>query len=97
MNRGRPCDGDCDHCPIIRHKNSKMVTMILNQALEKFGNEFYQIVQDACPNLTCCFDCRIDDFCHVEDCEIEEKRKAYYKKMAEYHKKVQEEASESDD
>jgi len=65
------CDEDCNHCPIIMHPNNRMVTYILNKAEQKFGNEMYKIVQNACPNLTCCFDCRIDDFCHNEDsCEI---------------------------
>lgn len=52
-----------------------MVTFILNSLLEKFGDEVYPVVQSACPNLTCCFDCRIDDFCHVEGCEIAEAAK----------------------
>lgn len=64
------CDEDCNHCQIIFHENSRMVTFILNSLLEKFGDGVYEVVQSACPNLTCCFDCRIDDFCHVEGCEI---------------------------
>jgi hypothetical protein len=52
------------------HPNGKMITRILNEAHEQFGNGLYRIVQNLCPNLTCCFDCRIDDFCHVEGCEI---------------------------
>lgn len=64
------CDRDCNHCQIIMHENSRMVTFILNSLLEKFGDEVYQVVQSACPNLTCCFDCHIDDFCHVEGCKI---------------------------
>jgi hypothetical protein len=52
------------------HPNSRLLTAVLNKALDKFGNDFYQIVQNACPNLTCCFDCHIDDFCHVEGCEL---------------------------
>ena len=75
----RPCDGDCNHCPIILHKNSQLLTMILNQALQKFGDEFYEIVEKGCPNLTCCFECRIDDFCHVEGCTLEERRVKFYK------------------
>lgn len=66
------CDEDCNHCPIIGHKNSRMVSLILNTLLEKFGDEAYQIVQKNCPNLTCCRDCHIDDFCHVEGCVIAE-------------------------
>jgi len=47
-----------------------MLSAIMNQAHDKFGNEFYKIVQGMCPNLTVCYDCRIDDFCHVEGCKI---------------------------
>jgi hypothetical protein len=27
-------------------------------------------VQELCPNLTVCHDCRMDDFCHDEGCEL---------------------------
>ena len=64
------CDRDCNHCPVILHKNSRMVTRILNEAYNRFGVEFYRIVQNHCPNLTCCFDCHIDDFCHEEGCKL---------------------------
>jgi hypothetical protein len=64
------CDENCNHCPIIMHPNNRLVTRILNEAYEKFGSEFYKIVQGYCPNLTCCFDCHIDDFCHDENCKI---------------------------
>jgi len=64
------CDRKCNECPIINHPNSRLLTAILNQAHDKFGNDFYEIVQEACPNMTVCKDCRIDDFCHVEGCEI---------------------------
>ena len=66
----RPCNGDCNHCPIIIHPNSRLLSAILNKAYDRFGSEFYKIVQDECPNLTCCFDCHIDDFCHVEGCQV---------------------------
>ena len=64
------CDQDCNHCPIINHPNSRMLTKILNAAYDRFGDEFYKIVQDQCPNLTVCYDCRIDDFCHIEGCKL---------------------------
>lgn len=38
------CDEDCNNCPIIGHPNNRMVTKILNQAFEKYGDEFYLIV-----------------------------------------------------
>jgi len=47
-----------------------MLTVIFNALYEQFGSEAYRTVEDHCPNLTCCFDCHIDDFCHVEGCEL---------------------------
>ena len=64
------CDRNCNECPIISHPNSRLLTRILNEAFEEFGEDFYLIVQKHCPNMTCCFDCRIDDFCHIEKCKI---------------------------
>jgi len=64
------CDEDCNNCPLMRHPNSRMITKILNKAYDKFGDEFYKIVQDNCPSMTVCYDCRIDDFCHSEGCEL---------------------------
>lgn len=66
----RPCNEDCNHCPIICHPNNRLLTKILNELLDKFGNGVYEIVQGNCPNLTVCYDCRIDDFCHTEGCEL---------------------------
>ena len=69
----RLCDEDCNHCPVINHKNSRQLTLVFNKLYEKFGDEAYAIVQEACPNMTCCYDCRIDDFCHIEGCKIVKK------------------------
>ena len=66
------CDENCNECPILRTDNNRMITRIMNEAYEKFGDEFYHIVQNLCPNMTCCHDCRIDDFCHIEGCKIVE-------------------------
>jgi len=66
----RLCDEKCNECPIVGHSNNRQLTKILNEAYDKFGNEFYAIVQKQCPNLTVCYDCLIDDFCHTEGCEI---------------------------
>ena len=65
------CDENCNECPIIRHSNSRMVTKVLNELLNKFGSGVYPIVQSLCPNLTCCYDCGIDDFYHAEGCELQ--------------------------
>ena len=48
----------------------KQVNFVLEKLYKRFGNEVYEIVQNACPNMTVCYDCRIDDFCHCESCEI---------------------------
>ena len=64
------CDNDCNNCPIIGHPNSRMITKILNELYDKFGDGVYEVVEEACPNLTVCYNCRIDDFCHVEGCEL---------------------------
>jgi len=71
MNRKKLCDEDCNNCPIIYHPNSRMFTKILNETYNKFGNDFYGIVQKYCPNLTICYGCRVDDFCHIEKCEFD--------------------------
>ena len=76
MPKSKParfCDEHCNECPVISHPNSRLISVILNEAYEKFGDDFYAIVQKHCPNLTCCADCHIDDFCHQAGCEILEK------------------------
>ena len=52
-----------------------MITKVLNELLNNCKTEdeeatFIQIVNKNCPNLTCCYDCRIDDFVHIEGCKI---------------------------
>ena len=64
------CNGDCNNCPLMRHDNSRMLTKIFNELQNKLGNEVYKIVQNNCPNMTVCKDCRIDDFCHIEGCKL---------------------------
>lgn len=64
------CNSDCNHCPIIGHPNNRLLTKLLIQLQARFGDGVYEIVQNACPNLTVCFDCRIDDFVHVVGCEL---------------------------
>lgn len=62
------CDRNCNECPIVNHPNSRMLTKILNELHDKFGNNMYEIVEKNCPNLTCCYDCHIDGFSHIEKC-----------------------------
>lgn len=71
----RFCDENCNKCPIVGHKNSRQLTYVFNKLYEKFGDGFYGIIEEACPNMTCCYDCHIDDFCHVEGCKIYKRAK----------------------
>lgn len=61
------CDEDCNNCSAVENRQ---VSLILNALHERFGDGVYEIVQLYCPNMTCCADCRIDDFCHLGECEI---------------------------
>lgn len=67
---GRSCDENCNECPIVGHPNNRLLTRLLNALHDRFGEGVYELVQGACPNLTVCYDCRIDDFCHVEGCTL---------------------------
>lgn len=69
------CDGNCNACPIILHPNSRMLTRVLNELVAAFGDEAQAIVQRNCPNMTCCYDCLKDDFCHFDGCELAEERR----------------------
>jgi len=73
------CDKNCNECPIILHPNSRMISKILNRLYDIYGNGVYSVVQDLCPNLTVCYDCGIDDFCHFEDCKIVDDEKKILK------------------
>ena len=64
------CDENCNECPIILHPNNRMLTKVMNKLFETFGDEVNTIVNNLCPNLTVCYDCRIDDFCHCEKCKL---------------------------
>jgi len=64
------CDRDCNNCPIVNHPNNRMLSFILNKLNDKLGDEVHKIVQENCPNMTVCYDCRVDDFCHIEGCDI---------------------------
>jgi hypothetical protein len=70
MKYKKVCDSRCNECPMVNHPNSKMLTKILNKLYDKFGKGVYEIVERECPNFTCCFDCHIDDFCHMDGCKL---------------------------
>lgn len=63
------CDGDCNKCPIVHHPNNRMITRILNVLYNK-NPDIYVDVEYRCPNLTCCFNCHIDDFVHRDGCRL---------------------------
>jgi hypothetical protein len=69
------CNEDCNRCPLVTHPNARLLTAVLNCLHARFGEGVYEIVQEACPNLTVCYHCRIDDFCHVEGCGLADKVK----------------------
>lgn len=68
------CDKDCNHCPIIHHKNARQLSRIMNKIYDTFGDDLLKILNDiniGCPNLTVCPICHIDDFCHDEcGCDV---------------------------
>jgi len=64
------CDKKCNECVLMTNSNAKILTKIFNELYDELGGEVSQIVGKYCPNLTCCYDCHIDDFCHFENCEI---------------------------
>lgn len=70
------CNQNCNECPIINHPNSRMLSMVMNRLHDRFGDEVTKILNGACPNMTCCYDCHIDDFCHHEGCQILEESRA---------------------
>lgn len=71
------CDEDCNNCPVILHHNSRQLTVVLNALQNLYGDTVYRTVQHYCPNMTVCFDCRIDDFCHCEECELADEAEKY--------------------
>ena len=64
------CNRNCNECPIIAHPNSRMLTHIFNLLHDEFGSIAYEIIQKNCPNMTVCYDCGIDDFCHIKKCKL---------------------------
>ena len=71
------CDKQCNECPLINHPNSRMLTAVLNNLMSEIDDcdsgiygQFVKDVNALCPNLTVCFECRIDDFVHVAGCEF---------------------------
>ena len=64
------CNKNCGDCPLMKHEHSKMITKILNRLHNKIGAEVIEIVNEYCPNLTCCYNCHIDDFCHFKNCDL---------------------------
>lgn len=46
-----------------------MLTKVLNELRDGLGGAVREIVERNYPN-TVCYDCRIDDFCHIEGCKL---------------------------
>lgn len=66
MERTDLCDHDCNNCQLI---GNKMVYSVLQSIFQK-NESMERIIQLHCPNLTCCPVCGVDDFGHVEGCEM---------------------------
>ena len=64
------CDDQCNSCPVINHGNSRLLSLIMNAMYNRFGDGVREILNTFCPDLTCCADCRGDDFSHTKGCEI---------------------------
>lgn len=68
----RLCDEDCNQCGLMRSPNKRQLDVALNAAHRLFGDRLYQVIEAACPNLTVCYDCCIDDFCHLPGCLVDQ-------------------------
>jgi len=66
----RICDEKCNECKLLTEKNARMLTAIFNALYKQLGNRVYETVQAHCPCMTTCYDCRMDDFVHSEDCDL---------------------------
>lgn len=53
------CTENCNECEVTENRQ---LALLLNYLIEKYGEQIIQEVNKFCPNLTCCPDCRIDDF-----------------------------------
>lgn len=67
---------DCNRCYIKTPYLHRVAYSILFKLYlyYRVNNEFiYRTTQSICPNLTCCPECRMDDFTHVEGCKLADK------------------------
>lgn len=68
------CDEDCNHCAVV---HNRQVSLLMNTLRHTYGDDIEEIGNEICPNLCCCADCHIDDYCHIGDddgkrlCEID--------------------------
>jgi hypothetical protein len=61
----RMCGGNCDEC--MESDGMRVAYQILNKLVEMGVEEVEEVTNEICCNLTVCPDCRIDDFCHIDD------------------------------
>ena len=64
---------NCNDCAIENLALRATCYDILYAHYLLFGNQSYALTQKGCPNMTCCPECRIDDFCHIEGCKRAER------------------------
>jgi len=55
---------------MVNTPSKRQLTYALNAAYTMFGYAFLALINNICPNLTVCPECRIDDFCHFSGCKI---------------------------
>lgn len=67
----RECDSKCNECPVINHPNTVTLYQTLQRLLYLYGDGVEDVVNGYCPNMTVCPACHVDDFCHVEGCELD--------------------------
>ena len=60
---------NCNDC--LKGHESKIAYIIIDKIRRKVGDDVIKITNKICPNLTICPECRIDDFIHVEGCELD--------------------------
>lgn len=64
------CDENCNECAMVNSKNGRMLTVIMNELYNKYGDGVLEIILKYCPMFSVCYDCRVNHFCHSANCEL---------------------------
>lgn len=65
MEREEICDEICNGC---RNNRSSRASYRILQLINERDESIIKEINKICPNMSCCPECRVDDFCHVEGC-----------------------------